>query len=299
MDSLLSERTTASSCVSLLLAPLPLSVKIRRLYERRRADRRRSIAWICRESGIPSKGYLGDVMAGRRRLMSKYAESLGSTLGLRGLDVEIFVALVALEDNPPRSAKLRLQARLNRYRKLADVKLVASRMPLPPMSYEVLSAFRLFGMYPSKADLLRYFGVRRRSDLDGALQALRVAGIIRLRSDRRWRLVEEKVPQRVVPSPGDLVGFLGGSIEDARRKLGLWHADQDSSYFGSVLVSVRRADFGAFLDEMRDTMLSWQARLESEQADDIVRINIQSYPVGHPSDTPRDGTTNAIGNDRH
>lgn len=83
-----------------LLENIPLGTKIRRLYESRRESGRRgigSLTWLCRRAGMASKGYLSDVMSGRRRLNQRYAEPLAEALGLSGVRVEIFKTLVELE----------------------------------------------------------------------------------------------------------------------------------------------------------------------------------------------------------
>lgn len=108
-----------------LLDTSPLGIKIRRLYEAKRQASSRgigSLTWLCRRAGMASKGYLGDVMSGRRRLHPRYAEPLAEALGLSGSLIEIFKTLVELEHANGEHAT-RLQARLMAFRRspTADV----------------------------------------------------------------------------------------------------------------------------------------------------------------------------------
>lgn len=56
-----------------------------------------SLTFICRNAGIPSKGYLALVMNGQRRLHAKYWDAIFRTFKLDDLQREILRAFLELE----------------------------------------------------------------------------------------------------------------------------------------------------------------------------------------------------------
>src|SRR4051794_13269863 len=68
-----------------------------RIYRARKEENRKvSLQYLCRRAGIPSTGYLSDVLRGRRRLHLKYAKSLPAALGIEGVGARILRARLAL-----------------------------------------------------------------------------------------------------------------------------------------------------------------------------------------------------------
>lgn len=67
------------------------------LYKQR--QRKVSLAFICRRSGIPSKGYLAFVMTGKRKLNVKYWNSICQTFKLGGVHERILKTQLLIESS--------------------------------------------------------------------------------------------------------------------------------------------------------------------------------------------------------
>src|ERR1035438_1879138 len=71
------------------------------------ANSKISLQFICDRAGIPSKGLLSDIMAGRRPLKLSHANNLVGVFGLVGVEKKLFLALVRWElERSPVKAKL-------------------------------------------------------------------------------------------------------------------------------------------------------------------------------------------------
>lgn len=74
---------------------------LRQLYElNKKHTRKFSLSFICRRSGIPSKGYLAFVMTGERRLNSKYWDAVSQVFKLNDDQSEILQLLLERDAEP-------------------------------------------------------------------------------------------------------------------------------------------------------------------------------------------------------
>ncbi len=82
----------------ILLASPSSAASLRALYTLyKQRQRKVSLAFICRRSGIPSKGYLAFVMTGKRKLNIKYWNSVSETFKLSGIHEHILRTQLQLE----------------------------------------------------------------------------------------------------------------------------------------------------------------------------------------------------------
>lgn len=254
---------------------------IRLLYEHYKAlSPKASLAFFCARAGVRSKGYLADVLSGRRKLNVKFAAGLAAAFALTGPAATAFKLLVELEDESlDAKARTALEERLKVLRRT----LAVERAPLPAelarmaMAFEVYSAFGLFKNAPRHADLLRYFGERHARELDAALALLERHALIATDGD----VFRARLNAIVFGAGGgfDHLDFLRSSLRDAERQLKTWFPKRDEAYVESVILSVRRADYVKMLPLLRERMLEARTALDVEDADMLVRFNVQIYPV--------------------
>ncbi len=77
------------------------SISIRQLYELyRKQTSKYSLSFICKRSGIPSKGYFSFVMSGDRRLNSKYWTALLDVFKLNDDQAEVMYLLLERDAEP-------------------------------------------------------------------------------------------------------------------------------------------------------------------------------------------------------
>ena len=266
---------------AILVVAANSSAAVKELYAwYKRTHLKVSLAQICKKAHISSKGYLADIMAGRRTLNLSYQESLGTALGLSGLNLKYFRLLVELdhEDGGPRRATL--------YEELESIRksfaITFSPKPLHAWpgkkAFEVYCAFGLFAHEPTAADLLAYFGQKDEGAILQSLEALIEGGFVSLDGEtKRYRLNENHMI--MVGSDESHKHFLSESIQDGMQKIDQWAQDKVDAHFESVIISVNKTHYRRLLQRIKHDLLQWQSELETHDADAIVRFNIQIYPV--------------------
>lgn len=89
-------------------------MSLRQLYELyKKHTRKCSLEFICRRTGIPSKGYLAFVMSGERRLNAKYWPAVCAVFKLNDSQAEILQLLLERDAEPAQRQRYdeRIQAR--------------------------------------------------------------------------------------------------------------------------------------------------------------------------------------------
>lgn len=254
---------------------------LRRFYELRKAENAKySLAFLCRAAGIKSKGYLADVMNGRRKLNAEYWEDLAHAFGLDGLRSELFRMLLRLDAEEDQAQKKILHAEIASLRK----SIAASDETLPErlrgmfFAFEVFCAFGLYKNAPTRDDLRDYFGRSMGVELDAALHLLTSSGLAELQGDR-YKLLRDTVKFTDSEDGISHLNFLRLSIEDAMRKVDKWQPKKEVSYFESNMISVRAKDYAKELPRIKEAIRRMQTNLESSDADLILRFNVQVYPT--------------------
>jgi len=268
IDAIMAEAESASAAISTLYT------------HNKAANPKVSLAYLCSRAGMKSKGYLSDIMKGRRTLNPRFAAPLAAALGLTGAAARAFKLLAELESGdleaaPRRQAEERLEV-LRR-------SLAVGREPLPQdlakmaTVFEVYSAFGLYGNAPTMAELLRYFGERHQDTLSAALALLLRHKLIEFDGDR-YRAIKTGLIFGAGTGFGHL-DFLRSSLRDAERNLKRWFPRRDEAYIESVILSVKRSDYLKMLPLLRERLLESRSRLDTEKANLLVRFNVQIYPV--------------------
>ncbi len=87
----------------ILLESNTAAQSLRQLYELHKSHHRKvSLSFLCKRAGIPSKGYLAFVMAGKRRLHSKYWSGICAVFKLNYRQSEILRLLFEIDaDSDP------------------------------------------------------------------------------------------------------------------------------------------------------------------------------------------------------
>lgn len=241
-----------------------------------------SLAWFCGRAGIKSKGYLADVISGRRVLNQKYAEPLAAAFGLKGHAARAFKIMVEIESGELDTEGLvKAEERLVTLRRSLDVDRgdpLPTELARMAMAFEVYCSFGLYGNAPEKADLVRYFGERHAAELDAALALLARHELIE-EHEGRFRATKNAVVFGASGACFDHIDYLRSSLRDAERALKAWFPKRDEAYIESVILSVRKEDYLRMLPLLRERILETRSRLDTEDADMLVRFNVQVYPV--------------------
>jgi uncharacterized protein (TIGR02147 family) len=238
-----------------------------------------NFAKIGREIGIHSRGYLADVLSGRRRLASRYDEKLVAYLQLRPLEAEVLRTLLKVERAKDYQEKKRLRATCSRLRKV----LLAERMNAPvfdaPSLYccVVLTAIQVLGGSASENQLIDYLGQEQKERI--------IAGIEELRDRRLLEPNSQKlvVLKNIVLFKDNDQGqthrqFLRNAINEAAQNVECWAESPDKSCFQSFVISTTAADYLEAVKRIKFYMYEQMVALEKSTGDAIIQVNTQIFP---------------------
>lgn len=258
-----------------------LSEALRLLYEARKARNPKfSMSHICRQTGIPSSGYLSDVMSGKRRLAMRYAEPLSRCFKLEGKSGATLQLLVECDHACGEHLQV-LRKRLESSQKSLQVVCRPMQDEAGALFFalDVFAAFGLFGNVPTRSQLHRCFGAERAAEVEAALALLRERGFVMEAEDGRFHVARPQVIFHPGDEPALPLRFIRASLDDAAKAVGLHFHDGEKGYFTSQVLSVRESDYKHFLQGLRESLSSSLEQLESPVGDACVRVNLQIYPV--------------------
>lgn len=244
-------------------------------------DQKVSLSYICRKLGLNSKGFLSDVMKGRRQIGQKYWPKLAEIFQLDPTYREIFFLLLSIDAEKDQKQLQLLREELAIKRKAANYseRILSKKLRGMFFAFDVFCAFGLFKNQPSREDLRSYFGVQRGLELDVALNILLSTDLIERLEDHSFRIKNHNIRFSDSEDSFSHLDFLKESIEDARRSVEQWKDRRQESIFSSYIISVKRQHYQKVVDKLRRDLLEIQSGLESEDADLLVRFNIQVYPT--------------------
>lgn len=254
---------------------------IARIFRHRKAGNPKvSLQQICRKAGIPSSGYLSDVMTGKRRLHLKYREPMAAALALTEHQGAFLGLLVELDHCRNDAERDQLMAQKEELAKILATHLAAIPGPLSGnvlFHMIVFSAFSLFDGKPTLADLERFFGPVARIGLRDSLCRLSKLGLIAQEGEHYTH-----TQHRVIFSKSDdglsHIQFLKESIMDAARKVDKWYGRKGESCMMSTLISVRKSELAKKISQIKARILEMQSSLDTDSGDGILRFNVQIYP---------------------
>lgn len=239
-----------------------------------------SLQYICLRSEIKSKGYLSDVMKGKRILNPKYNNGLLKTFKLRSKEKQVFELLLKIdqETNPLETPKLikKLNALKKSYQ--TDTRKLSTRA----LSYADLIVFASFGL--SKKKLLSFDEIKElclesnRASLKNSVQNLIELGLIK-KTKNSYSLTQNDVVYRGADS--DSVENQVQSIESAMNyistKLPAKIKDQKKSYFESSVLSIKKSQLEDTIAQLRNYSETLIAECEVEEGDALLHFNLQVF----------------------
>ena len=239
-----------------------------------------TLGFVARRAGIPSTGYLSDVLTGRRKLHAKYRAPLLKALDLSGTAAELITRLSALDDGSEGEERAQLDADLEALRKVLrlQTRALPERLAGTFFAFEVFAAFGLTGQRASRADLRRFFGTARGIELEGALAQLMQAGLVE-REDEEFRIVSDQINFIAGADGISHIDYLTMALRDAEKRVAAWCGKKDESFFSSSILSVKASQYREALPRIKETVQKLESDLESGEADRLVRFNVQIFPL--------------------
>lgn len=280
-ETLLSSVPTSPAVTdSMLLAAKGSSEALSALFDAAKARNPRiSLGSLCRSAKITSKGYLSNVLNGHRHIHPKHIEGLSVAFKLDPIQSAYLKTLAEREHDSAPEKYARLLAELRSC-------LIARHEGGPPpgtensfFSLEVFAALGLFDSRATEDDLASYFGEETRPRISLALRELVDVGAVERDSEGCVLPTKSFVMFQGANAEMQRLRFLQHSTEQSARDMAYWFARPSESFLSATLISVKRADFLKALVEFRRTIMLMQCQLDAAEADDVVRFNVQIYPM--------------------
>jgi hypothetical protein len=239
-----------------------------------------SLAYFCRQTGIQSKGFLSDVIKGRKAASEAYWPKLAQAFGLEGPAAEALMLLLELQAGPEPGRASAIARELASLKKLLRIEgksmTRALRDSLLPL--DVFAAFGLYRDMPTRKELQEYFGRKHAVELEMALQHLLGLGAIAIVGDH-FEIVHTQV--RLFGTAGEVLpaDIARMGAEEAARRCRVWFEQKDDAFITSIVASVNRDRYQDVLPRIKKAVYQAVSDLESSEADMLVRFNVMIYPV--------------------
>ncbi len=240
---------------------------------------KQTLGFLAKKAGIPSTGYLSDVMSGRRQLHPKYRDALLDALVVTGTVRSFVTVLLQLEDLAEGDHADELVKEREAIRKVLrqQSRQFPERLAGMFFAFEVFAAFGLSGQKATRNQLRDFFGVGRGIEIERALGLLLQSGLIEREGDT-FRIVSDQF--YFIGKDGlSHIDYLTMALREAEEKVSAWYERPDQSFFVSSILSVKDGAYRAKLPEIKAAMKRVESDLETGDADRLIRVNVQIYPL--------------------
>jgi uncharacterized protein (TIGR02147 family) len=258
------------------------SIALKEIYQlKKQLNRNLSYAFLAQRLAQKSRGYVADLVNGKRPVPKRLASPLVSALGLEPVAQEYFISLVAREHARSPEQESEWQNELDRLKKLISMnRTTESDVKFSDVyfTFELFCTISLFKNGCTRARLNEYFGPGREEVVETAVAQLLEAGSIEdrggvlVQKDKHIKLFGEN---RLV----EVVHFLHESLRQTHSVLFKWFQRPKESFFDSTIISVRKADYEKYLPLLAKTMQKMKSDLENDEADQLIRFNVQIFPL--------------------
>lgn len=255
------------------------SQALHNLYKAYKAiDDRYSLPYLCRKAKISSNGYLSDILHSKRRLPTKYSAGIIRAFDLKGPPARYLRMLIAIDNEKNKERATRLRSKVPMLRKAMTVthREVALELPLFFFSLEVFCAFGLFQNKPRLSDLQGYFTSRSLREIDQAITLLKAMDLVQ---DEDGCLALSSTQVDFSGNNISQIEYLKMAFQHGAKNVAQWFEKRDHAVFESINVSVKKSMLPEKLELLRQTAEDMRFTLESDDADMLVRLNLQVYPL--------------------
>ncbi len=257
------------------------------LFEhRKKTTRGVSLAWVVKRAGIASRGYLSDVMRGRRVLHPKYETPLLEALGAGDGVKELASALLAHERAEKPAERRRLAEAVFEAR--ATLKMEVANKPLPEkppniFTFELASTFQLLGPRFTRKDLERRFPKDRHAEIAEALVYMERIGHLKKSVACVYQTPKSLLVYPVHLDPEFSEQCLRYAMGQSARHVRRWVGRRDEAHFQAMIIPAERAAMQRHLPKIRKLLGQINALIKSETPDCLVRVGFNAFPLSEPA----------------
>ncbi|NRA65933.1 MAG: TIGR02147 family protein [Pseudobacteriovorax sp.] len=258
---------------------------LRELYLMKKRERKTSLGAICRSIGIPSTGYLSDVMKGKKILNQKYWEATKSYFSFDEKQSILFHLLLdrdqarkqkSLDDENRLSQDIEiLRQRISH----SDIHRLSSRFANRAFALDVFAAL---GLKKNQGATLRclkdFFGRAKALDVEKSVALLLQEGLVTI--DDQGTIREANLSFHINDSEDfSHVNYLKDVISDTHQQIDHWYDNKELANFFSATIPVAKEQYQQVLSEIKIFMEERSIKLVSKDADSLVRLSFQAFPV--------------------
>jgi hypothetical protein len=268
----------------LLLSSASAAEALGQIFQlKKTSNKHLSYAYIASKTGQKSRGYVGDLVNGKRQVPLKLAAPLAQALALEPAAQEFFVALVSKEHAADDAESKYWQTEIEKLKKLFKMhKALASDLTFSNLffTFELFCAMSLFRDGCTYKKLLEHFGRDNEHAVKAALTQLYEMGAIAEEN----KILVQKIKHLNLISRNrlvDLLGFLREGLSETSRVLYKWFQRPKETFFDATIISVKRSEYERKLPQLIKEIQKVKTELENDEADQLIRFNVQIYPLRH------------------
>jgi uncharacterized protein (TIGR02147 family) len=273
-----SNRPVVNDLSMILTRASHVAQALKEIYElRKRQNSKLSMEHLCRKTGIPSKSNLSDVFNGRRKLSLRHRGPLLDQLGVRGLHKTFLSRMMEIEFGKPVD-RADLLRELELLKKTLQIQMVEQVFAIHPFAIHIFCALGLFGNQATAENLTKYFRSSTESEVRSALSELEEKGFV-IKSSGFYSPKANQVMFQGKDITENQMAFLKQGFQESISATDQYFSQSNVAHFESTILSVKKADYETELQKFKDSLLKFQAAVETGSADLLVRLNIGLFPL--------------------
>ncbi len=272
---------------SILLNSKTSREAVRTLYHFTKAKRDHlSLTHILQKTGIPSRGYLSMVLNGKKTLGQKYLARMGKIFSLAPAEARYLEVLVQIELSKSKETIKKLEADLEKARLelVVTEKVLKSQFTSYALISEIFCSLSLFKQPPKLSEILALFPNRELLDVQSAIAELEKLGIVEKDSKTNaYKQLQTKVSWIRADDPTAVMRAFEEIFAQGIKDLPKYFPDREISFYNTSAVTAKWSEFVELLPRIREQIYTIENQMDREDADCLVRFNVQLYPVTKPS----------------
>ncbi|NRA66055.1 MAG: TIGR02147 family protein [Pseudobacteriovorax sp.] len=239
---------------------------------------------ISRRLGCSSRSYLTDILKGRKSISIRLVKPLITLLGLdehesRYLEIQLLLTTSFASDDATRSG---LEGERKQLRSLLTSNKVQfdEKIELNAIFLVYLTLYILPGKQGSYRSLYAKLTMLTAQQIQKSAHELIRQGLIQEQDSVLSICTEKEFSFLDSESSDDYEqDFLRSAIEESIEHLPMVKEKRQDVIFHSSLITAEKAQLHSLLETMRNELSALRAKVESKNANQLVRFNLQLYPL--------------------
>ena len=240
--------------------------------------------YIAKKVGLKSRGYLSDVLSGRKKISARYVDPIVATLDLDPPEATYLRKKLLLDTEFAKTpaVKSELEQELSTLSKNLQYETIGMDdvADIYSLCLVYLSFFLRSDRTLSKKELMTMLPMVTAKKLEQAIAKLlqkelinRTGHQFQVNSNRTFSFANSDVQIE------QELQYLEQSIEESRLNLPQLKYSREQVIFHSSLLTTDKVTFGQKIADFKNQLRTLQSDLETDKADSLIRFNLQVYPV--------------------